>query len=144
MWSCPLEWWDQLQEQLEEQNPGFGSTEGAGKGVGVRSRALLELGERGSTPRAPPRVFVLSLECFSMEPSAELTPTSHTVPALHSCPSCFQLGNTAGKSPCETCWCHFPPWECCGLPGGDVHPGLVLLSVGQLLNPSCPFFHSII
>lgn len=45
MWSCPLEWWDQLplqlQEQLEEQSPGFGSTQGtevARKGVEMRSR----------------------------------------------------------------------------------------------------------
>lgn len=84
MWSCPLEWWDQLQEQLEEQNPGFGSTEGAGKGVGVRSRALLELGERGSTPRAPPRVFVLSLECFSMEQSSHPHHTQNSSFALMS------------------------------------------------------------
>lgn len=48
-----------MQEQLEEQSPEFGSTqgtEGAGKGVGMRS----------NTPRVPPRVSVLTLE-----PSAE-------------------------------------------------------------------------
>lgn len=59
VWSCPLEWWDQLplqlQEQLEEQSPGFGSTQGtdvAGRGVGMRS----------NTPRVAPRVSVLTLE----------------------------------------------------------------------------------
>lgn len=48
-----------MQEQLEEQSPEFGSTQGtevAGKGVGMRS----------NTPRVPPRVSVLTLE-----PSAE-------------------------------------------------------------------------
>lgn len=118
MWSCPLEWWDQLQEQLEEQNPGFGSTQGteaAGKGAGVRSRALLELGERGSTPRVPPRVSVLTLEhCWR-----ELTPTSHTQFQLCTHIQTIQLGNTTGKSPWEACWCNFSPWEWCGLQGGD-------------------------
>lgn len=53
-----------MQEQLEEQSPEFGSTQGtevAGKGVGMRS----------NTPRVPPRVSVLTVEPCSMEPSAE-------------------------------------------------------------------------
>lgn len=76
-WGClhvELPLW--LQEQLEEQSPGFRSTQGtvvAGKGVGMRSRALLELGE-GNTPRVPPELLHGTLGRAGW---SELTPTSH-------------------------------------------------------------------
>lgn len=111
-----------LQER-EEQNSGSGSTQGtevAGKGVGMRSRALaqlLELGERGSTPRVPLRCpgSIAPQSPWQSRLERAHTHIPQKIPALHSSPSCVQLGNTAGRNPCEPWGCKFSRRECCGL-----------------------------
>lgn len=115
-WGClhvELPLW--LQEQLEEQSPGFGSTQGtevAGKGVGMRSRALLEQGE-GNTPRVPPEVSVLTLGvllhgALGRAGWSELTPTSHPQ---------FQLSTqvqAASSLEIQLGGIHVKPWNAVG------------------------------